>query len=81
MDVRLNPEVESIVRGKLQTGQYGSANDVIDAALRLLEQRDEVRGKIAHGLQSLRDGKGIDERAAFDELRLRHEKYKGTKRS
>lgn len=80
MDVRLKPEVESIVRGKLRTGQYDSASDVVNAALRLLERRDEVREKIAQGLQSLRDGKGIDESAAFDELQSRHEEYKRTKR-
>jgi antitoxin ParD1/3/4 len=80
MDVRLNPELENIIRGKLRTGQYGSASDVVDAALRLLERRDEVREKVAQGLQSLRDGKGIDENSAFDELRSRHEEYKRTKR-
>ena len=79
MDVSLNPDLETIIQGKLRTGQYASASDVVDAALRLLERRDEVREKIAQGLQSLRDGKGIDENEAFDELRSRHEEYKRTK--
>lgn len=61
--------------------ENSSASDVVESALRLLEQRDEVRQKIAQGLQSLREGKGIDENPAFDELRSRHEKYKRTKRA
>jgi len=81
MNVRLNRKVESIIQEKIRTGRYGSATEVVDAALRLLEQRDEVREKIAVGLQSLREGKGIGENSAFDELRSRHDKYKRTKRS
>ena len=80
MDVQLNPDVEIIVREKIQTGLYRSASDVVDAAVRLLEQRDEVRLKIAQGLQSLNEGKGIDGDSAFDELRSRHDKYKRTSR-
>ena len=80
MDVRLNPAVECIVRGKLQTGLYSSASDVVEAAVRLLEHRDEVRLRIAQGLQSLREGKGIDDDSAFAELRSRHDKYKLNKR-
>lgn len=81
MEVRLDPEVETIVLEKLQTGEYASASDVVDAAIRLLEQRDEIRGKIAQGLQSLQDGNGIDENSAFDELRSRHDRYKHSQRT
>lgn len=76
MDIHLNPDVEKIVRGKLATGGYDSAADVVTEALRLLEQRDELRGKIADGLQSLRSGRGIDVDDAFRELKGRHEDYK-----
>jgi antitoxin ParD1/3/4 len=80
MDVHLSPEVEKIVRGKLQTGHYDSASDVIDEALRLLDQRDIIRRKIDEGFQSLQDGRGIEADAAFEELRSRHEQYKRDKR-
>ena len=80
MDVHLSPEIEEIVRGKLQTGRYSSASDVVNEALRLLEQRDEIRSKIDQGLRSLREGRGLAEDKAFDELRSRHEAYKRTQR-
>ena len=76
MDVHLNPEIEKIVRGKLQTGNYTSASEIVYEALRLLEQRDEIRSKINQGLQSLQAGRGLSEHEAFNELRSRHERYK-----
>jgi len=79
MDVHLNPEIERIVIGKLQSGHYRSVNEVIDEAVRLLEQRDEIRSKIDHGLESLKEGRGIAEEDAFKELRSRHERYKHKK--
>src|SRR5438067_6850642 len=59
MDVHLSPDVERIVRCKLQTGRYGSASDVVSEALRLLEQRDDIRNKIDQGLRSVRKGRGL----------------------
>ena len=42
MTVDLTPELEQLVRSKVESGRYDSASDVVRQALRLLEHRDEV---------------------------------------
>ena len=79
MDVHLTPELEKIIQSKLESGRYHSASEVIGEALRVMEQRDEVRRKIDRGLESLRQGKGIDGPEAFAELDARHDRYKRKK--
>ena len=80
MDVHLTPELEKIVQSKLQSGRYHSASEVVSEALRVMEQRDEARQKIARGLESLRQGKGVDGQEAFLRLDARHERYKRKER-
>ncbi len=68
MNVSLTPELEQLVHLKVQTGRYTSASEVVREALRLMEERDqlqalhkdEIRKKIAAGMASLREGKGVD---------------------
>ena len=43
MNVHLTPELEQLVQTKVQSGRYNSASEVVREALRLMEQRDEVR--------------------------------------
>ena len=76
MNVSLTPELENLIRRKVETGRYGSASEVIREALRLLDERDqltelhkdEIRKKIAAGMASLRAGKGADGEAVFDRI-------------
>ena len=73
MNVSLTPELEQLVQSKVQTGRYNSASEVVREALRLMEERDqlkamqkdEIRKKIAAGLQSLEEGRGVDGEAVF----------------
>ena len=51
MNVHLTPELEQLVHAKVQSGRYNSASEVVREALRLMEQRDELR---AIQLQQLR---------------------------
>jgi antitoxin ParD1/3/4 len=64
MNVSLTPELEQLVQNKVQTGRYNSASEVVREALRLMEDRDqikaEVRKKIAAGLESARAGRLSD---------------------
>jgi antitoxin ParD1/3/4 len=64
MNVHLTPELEQMVQRKVKTGRYNSASEVVREALRLMEERDqvkaEIRQKIAAGMEELRQGKGID---------------------
>jgi antitoxin ParD1/3/4 len=76
MNVSLTPEIEKLIRHKVQTGRYSSASEVIREALRLMDECDqlaelhknEIRKKIAAGMASLRAGKGADGEPVFDRI-------------
>lgn len=60
MDVHLTPELEQLVQDKVESGRYNSASEVVREALRLMEERDQLRSA---QLRQLRDriDKGIEE--------------------
>ena len=43
MNVNLTPELERLVNQKVQSGLYNSASEVVREALRLMQERDELR--------------------------------------
>ena len=43
MNISLNPHFEELVKGKVESGLYNSASEVMREALRLLEERDRLR--------------------------------------
>ncbi|GAB7028034.1 type II toxin-antitoxin system ParD family antitoxin [Geotalea toluenoxydans] len=60
MNISLTPQLEALVKSKVESGLYGSASEVMRDALRLLEERDrrqslrveELRAEIKKGLDS-----------------------------
>ena len=60
MNISLTPQLEKLVKSKVESGLYGSASEVMRDALRLLEERDrrqslrvqELRAEIRKGLDS-----------------------------
>lgn len=60
MNVSLTPQLEDLVKKKVESGLYGSASEVMREAPRLLDERDrlhamrleELRGEIQKGLES-----------------------------
>lgn len=60
MNIHLTPELEQLVHNKVESGRYNSASEVVREALRLMEQKDELR---AIQLQELRNriDKGLSE--------------------
>lgn len=68
MNVHLTPELEQLVQAKVQSGRYNSASEVVREALRLMEQRDELRAIQIEELRTRMDraldessrGEGID---------------------
>lgn len=66
MNVSLTPQLEDLVRRKVESGRYNSASEVIRDALRLLEEEDKVRElrlealreKIQRGVDQLDQGLG-----------------------
>ncbi len=43
LNVNLTPELEAMVRDKVASGYYGSASEGVREALRLMEERDQLR--------------------------------------
>jgi antitoxin ParD1/3/4 len=60
MNISLTPQLEELVKKRVESGLYGSASEVMREALRLLEERDrihamrleELRAEIKKGLDS-----------------------------
>lgn len=76
LNVSLTPELERFVSSKVASGRYQSASEVIREGLRLLEEREvtkqaaleEVRRKIAIGLEQADRGELFDGEEVFREL-------------
>jgi antitoxin ParD1/3/4 len=78
MNISLTPHFEELVKGKVESGLYNSASEVMREALRLLEERDQLR-KLR--LDELRSDiqKGIDSGEATP-LDIEEIKARGRKR-
>ena len=67
MNVSLTPELDKFVAGKVESGRYTSASEVVREALRLLEEHDSARSaqiaifnrELAATLESLDRGKHV----------------------
>ena len=71
MQISLTPELEALVRRKLESGLYGDASEVVREALRLLSARDELdRLKLERLRAALVAGErsGLVEDFSIDEL-------------
>lgn len=81
VNVSLTPELEALVNERVQSGRYRSASEVVREALRLLADHDElrqahlqdVRTKVAAGIEQLDAGEGLDGNEFFDALLTRLE--------
>ena len=63
MNVSLTPQLEAMIRQRVESGRYNSASEVVREALRLLEERDRLehlRSLIAVGVAEAERGELID---------------------
>ncbi|HXQ14197.1 MAG TPA: type II toxin-antitoxin system ParD family antitoxin [Caulobacteraceae bacterium] len=63
MDVKLTPELEDLVREKVETGLYQDESEVVAEALRLLDRLDQPSGPEIERLRAAIQV-GIDDIAA-----------------
>ena len=85
MNVSLTRELEQYVNKKVSSGLYTSASEVVREGLRLLRERDqaaavqldEVRKKIAEGLDQLKRGDVVSASQLRTEL---HERSRARRR-
>ncbi|MEH1805563.1 type II toxin-antitoxin system ParD family antitoxin [Nostoc sp.] len=76
MNISLTPELEQLVKDKVNSGRYHSVSEVMGEALRLLDERDrhreqrlaELKAKIQVGIEELERGEGIDGDEVFAEI-------------
>jgi antitoxin ParD1/3/4 len=73
MSVRFPADVESNIQRMIESGRYGSEADVVRAALRLLDAREqrlqELRASIEEGLAAIDRGEGFElTRELMDEI-------------
>ena len=76
MNVSLTPELEALIQERVRSGRYTSASEVVREALRLLEDRDELRrlrlaelrSQVAVGLDSPDRGQTRDGDAVIDDI-------------
>jgi antitoxin ParD1/3/4 len=81
MNVSLTPELESFVGGKVKSGRYNSASEVVREALRLLEEHDAARAaqlaefnsELGRRLAVLDRGEVVDPAEARTRLRRKSE--------
>lgn len=57
LNVSLRPELENLVNENVRSGEYRSNNEVLNAALQLLKERDEAEDRL-EGLLQEAEGSG-----------------------
>jgi antitoxin ParD1/3/4 len=87
MNVSLGAKWESFVEGKVKSGDYQTASEVLRDGLRLLEKEEllkrisvqslpELEAKLLQAAESLDAGRGVDAEEVFARLRRRSKAHK-----
>ncbi len=71
MTLQLPHEVEGFVYALVQSGRFADESAVVTAAVRLLEEQDNLSKQIQIGISQLDRGEGIPESELFPRLRAR----------
>ena len=62
MHITLTPQLEALVRQKIETGQYDDASEVVRDALQLMAERDrreELRASLVVAGEQIERGEGV----------------------
>ena len=84
MNINLTPQLEEIIRQKVNSGSYNSASEVVREALRLMEHEDRIRAVQLQRLrQDIEEGFNSGPAIPFDpgELKRIARKARGTQRA
>jgi antitoxin ParD1/3/4 len=75
MNVSLTPELEKFVDGKVESGLYNNASEVVREALRVLKENDDVRARLRESIErgwfQAQAGQLVDGPTAMAEARQR----------
>lgn len=74
MNINLTPQLEEMVRQKVNSGLYTSASEVVREALRLMEEKDRLReAKLEQLRQDIQDGLGSGSAAGWDPAEIKRQ--------
>ena len=80
MNITLSSYLENLVQQKVSSGEYSSVEAMIEAALRLLEERDRqvqrLRSELMIGVEQIQIGAVHDGPEALKQLREKAERYR-----
>lgn len=83
MNLTIKPELETFIQQEMLSGKYASPNEVIEAALSLLEKQKsydawivEIGEKVDVAVAQLDRGEGLDGQEVIDNLRSKLRKAK-----
>ncbi|MEJ6482775.1 type II toxin-antitoxin system ParD family antitoxin [Nostoc punctiforme UO1] len=72
MYIQIKPELEQFIQAQLASGRFTNADDVINEAFKLLQEREqrleELRQKIAVGTEQIAKGQVTDGEVVFAKL-------------
>lgn len=75
MNITLSSDQQAFVQSQIETGHYGSVEDLISEALVLLASRQqklaELRQQIAVGTEQIRNGQVTNGEEVFDRLQVK----------
>jgi antitoxin ParD1/3/4 len=67
MNVNLTPQLEEMIRQKVDSGMYNSASEVVRDALRLMDEKDRLRAaKLDQLRQEIQEGLSSGPATAWD---------------
>jgi antitoxin ParD1/3/4 len=80
MNIRLGPELETLIERDVQRGPYQSADEYVQRAVEMLHEQEEwlaknrleIGAQIEHGFAQAERGELIDGEKVFQELREKH---------
>ncbi|MDF5720149.1 MAG: type II toxin-antitoxin system ParD family antitoxin [Rhizonema sp. PD37] len=79
MNISITPDLEQFIQNQLESGKYTSASEVIQAALRIFVQQqdiyqgrfEELQKEIMIGIEASRRGEVIDADTVFNQLQAK----------
>ena len=79
MNISLTPDWEQFIQNQVESGKYTSASEVIQAALRIFVQQqdiyqgriEELRREIMIGIEASRRGEVVDADTVFNQLQAK----------
>ena len=69
MGIDVSREFEAELESRLKRGRYRSAEELLREALRLVDERDEIREAVAQGVAEADRGEFVDGEPVIDDAR------------